>query len=246
MTNTLITAYVGQGLAAARPATPTIDAGAIGFYYATDTAALSVYANGAWRGVGSLNPGTPPTIVQSAFVDNGVSAAVTMGVAPTNGNLLVALCSGQNNTPSAGWTAVVTSSGGSQFGGIFTKTAGAGESTTQTPVTGAGATACVIYEIHGASATPVVYAATSNAAASLFAATAQAPSLQNVLALAAITGDGALATFTGLKNVTQDVANTGTRGIRAGHSDGSLAIAQALAQLSSAVATRNHIILLTA
>lgn len=48
MTSTLMSAYMGQGTAAARPATPLIDTGTIGFYYATDTNVLSVYENGAW------------------------------------------------------------------------------------------------------------------------------------------------------------------------------------------------------
>lgn len=48
MASTLVTAYLGQGLAANRPATPTLATGTIGWYYATDTGALSLYANGAW------------------------------------------------------------------------------------------------------------------------------------------------------------------------------------------------------
>lgn len=51
MAATVITQYLGQGLAASRPATPSIDAGSIGWYYATDTAALSYYANGTWNSV---------------------------------------------------------------------------------------------------------------------------------------------------------------------------------------------------
>lgn len=49
MTATLITQYLGGGLLANRPATPTIDAGAIAWYYATDNTTLYYYANGAWN-----------------------------------------------------------------------------------------------------------------------------------------------------------------------------------------------------
>lgn len=56
MTTTLIASYVGQGLAAARPGTPALDTGAIGYYYATDTAVWSAYLNGSW--VDANFPGT--------------------------------------------------------------------------------------------------------------------------------------------------------------------------------------------
>jgi hypothetical protein len=55
MTSTFITAYVGKGLAAARPAAPAIAAGTFGWYYATDTAVLSFY-DGTWHTVSSSDP----------------------------------------------------------------------------------------------------------------------------------------------------------------------------------------------
>lgn len=60
MTSTLITAYVGQGLAASRPATPSIDTGAIAWYYATDTGVLSYYANSAWHTQSATDPSISP------------------------------------------------------------------------------------------------------------------------------------------------------------------------------------------
>ncbi|GBQ90402.1 hypothetical protein AA13595_2883 [Gluconacetobacter johannae DSM 13595] len=46
--STLITDYFGYGAAAARPATPNIPSGCLGFYYATDIG--QVYAwDGAWQ-----------------------------------------------------------------------------------------------------------------------------------------------------------------------------------------------------
>ena len=44
----LITAFMGEGLAASRPATPNVMPGAIVFYYSTDTNQMSAYADGAW------------------------------------------------------------------------------------------------------------------------------------------------------------------------------------------------------
>lgn len=51
MASTKITDYLSQGLASARPATPANYAGTISWYYATDTATLTYYANGAWQSV---------------------------------------------------------------------------------------------------------------------------------------------------------------------------------------------------
>lgn len=48
MTATLVTAYLGQGLAAARPAAPALATGTVGWWYSTDTGVMSYYANGAW------------------------------------------------------------------------------------------------------------------------------------------------------------------------------------------------------
>lgn len=52
MTSGVITTYLGQGTAAARPATPSIPSGGIAFYWATDTDALSVYAETVWNAIG--------------------------------------------------------------------------------------------------------------------------------------------------------------------------------------------------
>lgn len=161
MTSTLITAYLGQGLAAARPVTPVLATGTIGYYYATDTGTLTVYAGGAWRSVGSP-AGTPPTIVQSAHQNSGGSS-VTMSGAPTNGNLLIAMSFNPgSNTAGAGWTQILNDGSGTDFGNIFTKTAGAGESTTQSPLSGADATSCciIIWELSGA-ATGVLFTTSS-------------------------------------------------------------------------------------
>lgn len=82
--STKLSDYLGVGLAAARPATPPIGTSLIAFYYATDTSALSVYANGAWSAVGAgsgtaIDQYSPPAA--SAFTAGkftGDATAVTL------------------------------------------------------------------------------------------------------------------------------------------------------------------------
>jgi hypothetical protein len=47
MTTTLITDYLGSGVAASRPSAPAIPTGGFAFYFATDTNTLSMY-DGSW------------------------------------------------------------------------------------------------------------------------------------------------------------------------------------------------------
>lgn len=47
--STLITDYIGRGLAAARPATPPVSAGCLALYYATDTLTVSCWDGSAWQ-----------------------------------------------------------------------------------------------------------------------------------------------------------------------------------------------------
>lgn len=56
MTSTLITAYIGNGLAAARPASPAIAAGTMAWYVATDTGTLSYWDGSAWHTVSASDP----------------------------------------------------------------------------------------------------------------------------------------------------------------------------------------------
>lgn len=48
MASSFITTYTSAGLAASRPASPSVPAGVFAMYYATDTGKLSVYTAGAW------------------------------------------------------------------------------------------------------------------------------------------------------------------------------------------------------
>lgn len=46
--SSIITDYLGEGVAASRPASPNVAATAVAFYYATDTHVLSVWNGAAW------------------------------------------------------------------------------------------------------------------------------------------------------------------------------------------------------
>lgn len=48
MASGLLKTYLGEGLAAARPATPSVGANTIAFWYSTDSAEMSAYVDGAW------------------------------------------------------------------------------------------------------------------------------------------------------------------------------------------------------
>lgn len=45
----LITNYINAGVAASRPASPSVTSGSFGLYYATDTGVASIYAGGSWN-----------------------------------------------------------------------------------------------------------------------------------------------------------------------------------------------------
>jgi hypothetical protein len=155
MTNTLITGYLSEGIASARPATPAVASGAIAFYYATDTATLSVWNGTSWVAAGGgYSAGSAPSVVQFASNSNG-NASVTFGAAPTNGNLLVAIAFELTvDTPGSGWTSLVVVSTGTDYGMIFYKVAGASESSTQTPLSGSGTDGVLaVWEVTGQNAT---------------------------------------------------------------------------------------------
>lgn len=65
MASGLLSDYLGVGLAAARPATPSLGTGVCGFYYATDTLTLSAWNGSAWANVSS---GTTLSMPQDQIV----------------------------------------------------------------------------------------------------------------------------------------------------------------------------------
>ena len=239
MAATLITAYLGEDLAANRPVTPLIATGTIGLFYAKDTAMLSAYLNGVWYTISAAIAGTLPVIVQSKASVAGTQSVVMDG-APTSGNLLIAMCFNPSvDTAGSGWTkgpGEVTT--GTDFGVLFTKTAGGGESTTQSPLNSSpgGTGAIVIWELSGA-ATGVIAATAQAEQTGLNAASPQYPVLTNCLFLAACALVSTSNNINNLYNLTQDQAiKTGTtRQIIAGHSSpATVAMGQLLATFTGA------------
>jgi hypothetical protein len=234
MPSTLITAYLGQGLASARPATPAIATGTIGFYEATDTGALSVYANGAWSNVGGIDKGVPPSVVQSKLAVAN-SASITLTSAPVNGNLLVAMCFNPTvGTVGSGWTQVAANSTGADFGLIAIKTAGASESATQSPLSGAGNGVIAMWEIHAQAVAPVITAATQAEQASLQSNAPSTPNLKNAITLGCVSLVSTSNNISALYNMTQDqiVATGTTRQGVMGHSFADTPVGQPLAVFS--------------
>ncbi|MDE2019689.1 MAG: hypothetical protein KGJ13_05090 [Patescibacteria group bacterium] len=92
-----------------------------------------------------------PTIVQSAGLA-GTTGTVTMGVAPTQNNILVAIVNDFSTSlvNGAGWTAIMPGEAGSVDGfGYGYKIAGAAEPVTQTPTNDVQAGVVAIWELSG-------------------------------------------------------------------------------------------------
>lgn len=147
MSSTLITDYMQRGLLSARPSTPDVAAGVSSLYYATDTLQTFMWNGTSWDRIAGP-AGSGPAVVQCAVnVYNGTGLnTVTLPVPPTAGNLLVAICpSSTSETPNTGWTLWYSLA---NFGRIFVKTAGPGESATQQPISnGTGIRDLLIYEL---------------------------------------------------------------------------------------------------
>jgi len=187
-------------------------------------------------GGGGVPVGSPPTVVQVASSNNG-GAGATFPVAPTNGNLLVAFFWNTTNpAAAAGWAELARDSGGTDYSVLFTKTAGAGEPTTQNPSSTSSANGAVlIYELSGVTTGLINFAADVQTSITvptrLKASVNPLPGMTGCLFLAAdcLTQTGY--TYTSLRNLTQDVLlNTGgTRRLAGGHSTAAFPIAQLVA-----------------
>lgn len=228
MSSTLQTSYLGEGLLASRPATPDIDPACCALWWATDQPAgsqLSVYAASAWTTAsGGYSSGAPPTVVQFAFNVNGTKS-VTFSLAPTNGNLLVAMSfNPSTSTGGAGWTKVVEVTTGTDFGDVWSKVAGGAESTTQSPLNadpGGGVGTIVCWELHHGTGTPVIAAAATQAEQTGVTNTmVPFPNVSDCIGLSAVSVVTATTIGT-VRNVgTQDVKdNTSARRVVAGHTD---------------------------
>jgi hypothetical protein len=171
-------------------------------------------------GGGGLSAGIVPTVVQVAFNTSGVSA--TFGVAPIAGNLLVAITfNSASNTTQTGWTKQVENATGTDWGNICTKTAGGSESTTQQAMPTTTSGGVVIYELHGASATPAFV--TGQSQGENVGTTINAILYPNILNCIGLSACGLVSgvTYSFVSNFgTQDVLdNTGNRHIASGHTD---------------------------
>jgi len=176
------------------------------------TAAANVSVSGGGGG------GSTPSFVQvkSAI---GASFAVTMGTAPTAGNLLVAICTHWNNLTGAntGWILIDNANGVSTDGyGTAWKVAFPGESTTQTPFTGGtGGQSTTIFEIANALlVAPMVRNFLKEVVASPMVVPLTAPRANNILIGMSAQG-GSNAAFTVAStgpSITLDENITGTTG----------------------------------
>lgn len=243
MVTTLIVSYLGEGLLANRPATPAITAGALAAWWSTDQPAgsqLTIFDGTAWNAAGGgYSAGTPPTVVQFGSDVTG-AAGVTLGVAPTNGNLLVAMTfNPATASPGAGWTAQISNSSGTDFSAVFTKTAGAGESTTQTPLgsaPGSSTGAIAMWEIHGqATSGALVGVATQVGQTNVANVPVTLPLSSGCLGLSAVAVVTTPTIVKGVNVGTQDVlSNTANRRLIAGHADFSKAAQAGIAVSLSA------------
>jgi hypothetical protein len=196
------------------------------------------------------NPGTPPTVVQFGGDTTG-SGSVTLGTAPVNGNLLVAMSfNPTSDATGTGWTKQVDNTGGTDYGIIFTKVAGAGESTTQTPgavLSGTGAIA--MWELHGQAVAFFVGGASQNEATGQPNNTpVLLPNIKNCIGLSAVGVVPPQTILAALGAGTVDaLLNTNNRYLAAGH--GNLAdttMCGLLLTLSAAASSKGCSCLITA
>lgn len=175
---------------------------------------------------GGFPKGTPPTVVQVATnLLTATNSAVFSG-APTQNNLLVAMVFSVGlPTATGAWTEQFVSSSGTDYGKIFTKTAGASESATQTPCTGVnGATAMIIWELHSSLHTTPTYLTGTGPNAEFIGSTNSAsllPTLLNGLGLSAVgTVTNSPTNVANAGTVDANLAaGTGARALNAGHCD---------------------------
>lgn len=145
----VITDYVARGLDAAKPVSPNIGAGETGFYWATDTLKLYGWTGAAWTQVNTGTGGTSIVQVKSVAAASHATG-LTLGAAPTLGNLLVAIATDQASSPSigAGWQMLQQASAANDGYGVAIKLAGAAESATQTPFSDAHQGTQTIFEVN--------------------------------------------------------------------------------------------------
>ena len=163
---------------------------------------------------GTSGGGTPTVVQHKEFTGNPITGG-TLDAAPTAGNILIAFVSGGSITPATGWSLMRTQdAGGSTFANWFIKIAGVGESTTQTPISGAGINACIsIFEITGKPGLALIFTNTTSTATSV---TITVPGA-NMLVIGAALNDTSAVNPTSITNATllSGASASGTRGAAA-------------------------------
>lgn len=215
--STLITDYLAEGTHAARPVTPNVPTGGTALYYETDTTNTFAWSGAAWVQINGGGGGATPAIVQNGAISgsSGIQS-VTLGAAPTLGNMLIAFVdNASSQTAGTGWTILGVPNGvGLDFAFIAWKVAGAGESATQTPVNTAAAGAIVIYELTNAGPTIPIVSSLSGASNSYAVRSAHSGGLL----LGAIANEQTIDLPTAITGAALDSSSgVGTRSIRGFH-----------------------------
>jgi hypothetical protein len=112
MASGLIIDYLGTGLIAARPATPTLHTGALGLWYATDTNILSIWDGSTWADVDGGDVVGPAVAVDDRIVTfNGTTGKLIQDggktIAQLEAQAIVIACSDETTALTTG-TAKVT------------------------------------------------------------------------------------------------------------------------------------------
>lgn len=248
-TSTSILDYLGRGLHAARPVSPPVASTGTAVYYETDTTHTFVWSGSGWQQVDiGSNAGSPPAIVQSGIDATG-TASITLGGSPANGNLLIAMTFNPSvNGPGAGFTKQVENSSGTDFGDIYSKVCGAGESATQSPLSSSpGGTGLIcMWELSGQAANFFVQGASQAEVTAGNNATPLIANISSMLSLAAISLVTS-PTIVNMYNMTQDqISNSGNRRGVMGHSNASVACGQMVAAFSGSGNSKGAICQITA
>lgn len=150
----LISDYIASGLAASRPATPDVVAGTASYWYSTDTGELSIFVSGSWYTATTGSSGGPEIVQQGIAYKADMTTGITLGAAPTQGNILVAMViAGSHTTPpgaGAGWSLIFSDTSVPDCMLAWRVVTGAAESATQTPTNDTDYGTISVWEISGA------------------------------------------------------------------------------------------------
>jgi hypothetical protein len=218
MASTIISEYLGRGLASARPVTPNVPAGVSALYFSTDTGILSAWDGSGWVNVTPTGGGGALTLVQHTTAARAtISSGITLSSAPVDGNFLLAVVFRNNTTPATttgAWNRPFSTQATGWSVGAFYKVAGSSESATQVPTASTGSGGIAIWEFENVRA---IAASASAANASNTGLTANATLVRTrtgtiVGASAGISGD--VPTMSGAVANDQSFSSAGVIGGR--------------------------------